>query len=118
MQFPTVAITTPIEVDDIVNAAEDADVTISGTTTGVEDGQTVTVEFDDGVNPVVQVTGTVTSNAWTASDANISGLDDGTITVTADVSDVAGNAATQASEKCYVGQCFPNHCHYYTHRGR
>ena len=104
-QTATIAITTPIEVDDIVNAAEDADVTISGTTTGVEDGQTVTVEFDDGVNPVVQVTGTVTSNAWTASDANISGLDDGTITVTADVSDVAGNAATQASENITLDQC-------------
>ncbi|TKD54572.1 hypothetical protein, partial [Flavobacterium sp. ASW18X] len=91
---PTIDITTPIESDNIVNAAEDGDVTISGTTTDVEDGQVVTVTFDDGVNPPVTTTATVTGNAWTATDADISGLDNGTITVTADVTDVAGNPAT------------------------
>ncbi|NJB38204.1 hypothetical protein, partial [Croceivirga sp. JEA036] len=91
---PTIDITTPIEGDNIVNAAEDGDVTISGTTTDVEDGQVVTVTFDDGVNPPVTTTATVTGNAWTALDADISGLNNGTITVTADVSDVAGNTAT------------------------
>ncbi|HXG78205.1 MAG TPA: Ig-like domain-containing protein, partial [Methyloceanibacter sp.] len=35
---PTIAITTPIAGDGIVNAAEDNTVTVSGTTTGVEDG--------------------------------------------------------------------------------
>ncbi|MDF4221867.1 Ig-like domain-containing protein [Maribacter sp. M208] len=89
----TIDITTPIEGDDIVNAAEDNDVTISGTTTGVEDGQTVTVTFSDGTNTVT-TTATVTGNAWTAADADISGLTNGTITVTADVTDVAGNPAT------------------------
>ncbi|QXP57703.1 gliding motility-associated C-terminal domain-containing protein [Cellulophaga sp. HaHa_2_95] len=91
---PTINITTPIEVDDIVNATEDGDVTISGTTTDVEDGQTVTVTFNDGTNPVVTTTATVTGNAWTATDADISGLDNGNITVTADVTDVALNPAT------------------------
>ncbi|MBQ0740665.1 hypothetical protein J9332_40955, partial [Aquimarina celericrescens] len=42
---PTIVITTPIEIDDIVNASEAGDVSISGTTTDVEDGQTVTVTF-------------------------------------------------------------------------
>ncbi|WP_282117624.1 hypothetical protein, partial [Cellulophaga baltica] len=51
--LPTIDITTPIEGDGIVNATEDGDVTISGTTTDVEDGQTVTVTFNDGTNPVV-----------------------------------------------------------------
>ncbi|NJB37524.1 hypothetical protein HCO57_13050, partial [Croceivirga sp. JEA036] len=91
---PTIDITTPIEGDNIVNAAEDGDVTISGTTTAIEDGQVVTVTFDDGVNPPVTTTATVSGNAWTATDADISGLDNGTITVTADVTDVAGNPAT------------------------
>ncbi|TKD56513.1 gliding motility-associated C-terminal domain-containing protein, partial [Flavobacterium sp. ASW18X] len=91
---PTIDITTPIEGDNIVNAAEDGDVTISGTTTDVEDGQVVTVTFDDGVNPPVTTTATVSGNAWTATDADISGLNNGTITVTADVTDVAGNPAT------------------------
>ncbi|QXP53700.1 gliding motility-associated C-terminal domain-containing protein [Cellulophaga sp. HaHa_2_1] len=92
--LPTIDITTPIEGDGIVNATEDGDVTISGTTTDVEDGQTVTVTFNDGTNPVVTTTATVTGNAWTATDADISGLDNGNITVTADVTDVALNPAT------------------------
>ncbi|ADV48614.1 outer membrane adhesin like protein [Cellulophaga algicola DSM 14237] len=92
---PTIDITTPIEIDNIVNAAEDGDVTISGTTTDVEAGQTVTVTFDDGTNPVVTTTATVNSDgSWTATDADISGLDNGTITVTADVTDFGGNPAT------------------------
>ncbi|WP_010520030.1 outer membrane adhesin-like protein, partial [Croceivirga radicis] len=44
---PTIDITTPIEGDNIVNASEDNDVTVSGTTTDVEDGQIVTVTFSD-----------------------------------------------------------------------
>ncbi|MFA5502649.1 MAG: Ig-like domain-containing protein, partial [Sulfurovaceae bacterium] len=39
----TITNTTPIEGDDIINASEDNDVVISGTTTGVEAGRTVTV---------------------------------------------------------------------------
>ena len=95
---PTIAITTPIAGDDVVNASEDNTVVVSGTTTGVEDGRTVTVTFDDGTDPVVIALATVTGNAWTASAADISGLDNGPISVTADVSDLAGNPASQASE--------------------
>ncbi|WP_205692143.1 beta strand repeat-containing protein, partial [Cellulophaga sp. Z1A5H] len=92
---PTIDITTPIEGDNVVNAAEDADVTISGTTTDVESGQTVTITFDDGNNPVVTTTATVNPDgSWTATDADISGLDNGTITVKADVTDFGGNPAT------------------------
>ena len=90
---PTISITTPIEGDDVVNASEDGDVTISGTTEYVEDGQVVTVTFSDGTNTVT-TTATVSGNTWTATDADISGLDNGTVTVTADVTDVAGNPAT------------------------
>ncbi|WP_205692236.1 beta strand repeat-containing protein, partial [Cellulophaga sp. Z1A5H] len=91
--LPTIDITTPIEGDNVVNAAEDGDVTISGTTTGVEDNQIVTVTFSDGTNTVI-TTATVSGNTWTATDADISGLTNGPITVTADVTDVALNPAT------------------------
>ena len=91
---PTITITTPIEGDAIVNATEDNDVTIAGTTTDVEDNQIVTVTFSDGNNPDVTTNATVTSNAWTAADADISGLDNGNISVTAAVTDVALNPAT------------------------
>uniref|UniRef100_UPI000255AF97 gliding motility-associated C-terminal domain-containing protein n=1 Tax=Croceivirga radicis TaxID=1929488 RepID=UPI000255AF97 len=52
-----------------------------------------TVTFSDGTNTVT-TTATVAGNTWTATDADISGLDNGTITVTADVTDIAGNPAT------------------------
>jgi VCBS repeat-containing protein len=91
--LPTIDITTPIEGDNIVNASEDGDVTISGTTTGVEDNQTVTVTLSDGTTTVT-TTATVSGGVWTATDADISGLTNGPITVTANVTDVALNPAT------------------------
>ncbi|WP_239793977.1 beta strand repeat-containing protein, partial [Tenacibaculum finnmarkense] len=93
--YPTITTTTPIEGDDIINASEDGDVTISGVTTDVEDGQTVTVTLSDGTNSVT-TSGTVTGGVWTATDVDVSGLTDGQITVTADVTDVAGNPAQDA----------------------
>ncbi|SFW69449.1 hypothetical protein SAMN05660313_03478, partial [Cellulophaga fucicola] len=91
--LPTIDITTPIEGDNVVNASEDNDVTISGSTTDVEDGQTVTITFSDGTDTVT-TTATVSGGNWTATNADISGLTNGPITVTADVTDVALNPAT------------------------
>ncbi|MUH38352.1 Ig-like domain-containing protein, partial [Zobellia amurskyensis] len=83
-----------VAVDDIINATEDDnDVTINGTTTNVEDGQTVTVTLNGET-----YTTTVTGNTWTldvpAADAQAL---DSTETITADVSDLGGNPATQAT---------------------
>lgn len=89
---PTIAINT-VEGDDLINAAEDDDVTISGTTTGVEDGQQVSVTINGGA----AIMATVTGNVWTLADQDLSGLADGIVSITADVSDIAGNAAVQAT---------------------
>ena len=56
----------------------------------------MTVTFSDGSAPDVVVTATVTGNAWTATAADISGLDNGPVSVTADVSDLAGNPASDS----------------------
>ncbi|WP_321827067.1 Ig-like domain-containing protein [Maribacter dokdonensis] len=90
---PTLAINV-VAVDDIINATEDdSPVTINGTTTNVEDGQTVTVTLNGET-----YTTTVSGNTWTL---DIPALDaqalDANETITADVSDVAGNSATQAT---------------------
>ena len=77
---PSIAIDATLEGDNIVNASEDNTVTVSGTTSGVENGQTVTVTLSDGVNPDVVTTATVTGGVWTAADADISGLNNGSIT--------------------------------------
>ena len=90
---PTIVIN-PIATDDIVNALEDdSPVAIGGTTTGVEDGQTLTVTLHG-----ITYTTTVTGNAWTlnvpAADAQALNASE---IVTADVSDLAGNPAVQAT---------------------
>lgn len=106
---PTLTITTPIEGDDIVNAAEDADVLVAGTS-NAEDGQTVTVTFKDRSNATVIATATVSNGAWivSGSQSDISALTNGTITITADVSDAAGNAATQATKTITLDNVAPS----------
>ncbi|TNC82859.1 MAG: hypothetical protein C9356_03045 [Oleiphilus sp.] len=82
-----------IATDNVVDDSEDSSVVISGTTTGVEDGQTITVNVA-GTDYIAIVTG----NAWALPGIDMSGFSEGTIfNVTADVSDQAGNAAEQAS---------------------
>ncbi len=94
---PTITINT-IETDNIVDDTEDNDVTISGTAAGAN-GQTVTVSVLDAAGTEV-ATGTTTVQAngtWTLADIDMSAYADGAnFTVTADVSDAAGNAADQA----------------------
>ncbi len=97
---PTITIDSTLEGDNIVSASEDNDVVVSGTTTGVEDGRTVTVTLTDGTTEVTQ-TATVTNNTWSLTGgqlADISGLTSGDITVTANVTDLAGNPAVQANK--------------------
>ena len=82
-----------IATDNVVDDSEDNAVVISGSTTGVEDGQTITVNVAG-----TDYTATVTGNAWTLPAIDMSGFADGTrFNVTADVADVAGNAAVQAA---------------------
>jgi hypothetical protein len=91
---PTIAIDT-IAADDRINATEDdGAVTVSGTTDGVEDGQSATVQFG-----TLTRTAPVSGNAWsvTVTADEIQGEPPGNLTVTADVSDLAGNAAAQAT---------------------
>ncbi|SVD81637.1 uncharacterized protein METZ01_LOCUS434491, partial [marine metagenome] len=89
---PTLAIDNPLMTDNIVNNSEQAAVVISGTS-NAENGQTVTLTITG--STIIIVTATVTGGAWTYT-ADISSLADGNIAITADVSDLAGNPATQA----------------------
>ena len=86
---------TTARVDAIVNAAEaGSDLNITGTT-NAEDGQTVTVSLNGQT-----YTGPASGGAWsvTIPQADLAALSDTTdYTLTANVSDAAGNAATQVS---------------------
>ncbi|MFY0601716.1 MAG: DUF1573 domain-containing protein, partial [Cyclobacteriaceae bacterium] len=87
-----------IEGDNIINASEDGHVEVSGITFGVEDGRTVNVVFDD-TNPItaaISASTTVISSAWNTSLdlQDISALDNGTITIAINTTDLSGNLAT------------------------
>ncbi len=79
----------------VLNAAErGTDLTITGTTSA-EDGQTITVNLNG-----QSYTGQASTGGWSVSvpSAHLAALPDGTtISVTADVSDAAGNLAIQAT---------------------
>ncbi|WP_018936585.1 hypothetical protein, partial [Thioalkalivibrio sp. ALJ24] len=79
-----------------VNASNIADAPISGTTTGVNEGQSVSLVISDG-NPNtddVLATATVGEDGTYSTNADLSGLQEGDLTVTATVEDQAGNDQT------------------------
>ena len=92
---PTISITSVGGDDNVTNSSEIDAAEIIGTTTEVEDGQTVTITVKDSIDATISVETTVTANSFSAT-INLSSLADGILTVTADVSDAAGNAADQA----------------------
>ncbi|EEW1635003.1 Ig-like domain-containing protein [Escherichia coli] len=82
-----------IATDDVINAAEKgADLTLSGTTTNVEPGQTVTVTFG-GKNYTASV---ASDGSWSAtvSAADLALLTDGSASAQASVSNINGNSAS------------------------
>ena len=82
-----------IATDDVINAAEKgADLTLSGTTTNVEPGQTVTVTFG-GKNYTANV---ASDGSWTATvpAADLAALPEGSTSAQASVSNINGNSAS------------------------
>jgi hypothetical protein len=107
---PTIAIHTIVS-NNVVNAnAASAGFAIAGTTTDAENGQPVTVKIVDSSGHVVDTfTTTLTNNSWSvnvsSSEAKL--LHDGSYTVTADVSDSAGNPAPRATQAITVDETPP-----------
>ncbi|MHA7849418.1 Ig-like domain-containing protein [Roseovarius sp.] len=96
LSAPTITIDGQVADDGTLNIAEQAaGFTINGTATGVEDGQTVTIMIGDS-----EFTTTVGRDAWSLdlTSEDLAEISDGdTLAVTANVSDLAGNPAAQAS---------------------
>ncbi|MDC9511046.1 beta strand repeat-containing protein, partial [Pseudoalteromonas sp. Angola-4] len=87
-------ITTNIDetADGVINGSgESAAIVVRGTVEDIEDGQIVTVTISDGVNPAVTTTATVINGEYVTTPIDASSLNDGTLTATASVSDIAGN---------------------------
>ena len=87
----------PIASDDVINAAEKgADLVLSGSTTNVEENQTVTITFGG-----KSYTATVdASGNWTATvpSADLGSLKDGDASVQVSVTNVNGNSASAGRE--------------------
>ncbi len=106
---PMVAID-PINGGATLNAGDAAaGLILSGTTAGVEDGQTVTISVSDGTDPPLAYFATVAGSTWSVPvPANIAtALADGSYTITASVSDRAGNPALPASRMATVDETAP-----------
>ncbi|MBE3668648.1 hypothetical protein BOO25_06735, partial [Vibrio navarrensis] len=105
---PKPTITTPIEGDDKVNAAEDGDVLIAGS--GAEAGNSVTVTIDDGANSLSRTVTADNSGNWTisGSEFDVSSFNNGTLTVTAIQSDAAGNTSSAASTSITLDNSAPS----------
>jgi VCBS repeat-containing protein len=97
--------------NDVVNVnAASTGFAIAGTTTDAENGQPVTVKIVDGSGHVVDTfTTTLTNNSWSVpvSSTEAKLLHDGSYTVTADVSDSAGNPAPEATQAITVDETPP-----------
>src|SRR5205823_5944080 len=111
---PTIAITTPIAGDNVINKSEAAaGVTISGIATAgsaAVNGQTATITILDSSNAIKDtLTSTVTNGAWSvnATAAQAQALADGSYSIKANVSDAAGNAATTATQAITVDETAP-----------
>ena len=104
---PTIAISA-IASNNIINATKAAQgFAISGTTSGAENGQIVTVNIVNSANTIVDAyTVADNNNAWSVpvTSAQATALADGGYTVTANVSDKAGNPASTASHALTVDE--------------
>ncbi|WP_272732107.1 Ig-like domain-containing protein, partial [Escherichia coli] len=93
VDLAAVAITiNTLSTDNVINSAEKgSDLQLSGTTSGVEAGQTITVIFGGKSYP----TQVATDNSWelTIPAADLATLPDGAANIQASVSNVAGNSA-------------------------
>jgi len=104
---PTIAINTIATKNVVTKSNAASGFAISGTTVGAENGQTVTVAILNSANAVVDSFTTADqSNAWsvTMTSAQATALADGSYAVTANVSDLAGNPAPQASKAVTVDE--------------
>jgi hypothetical protein len=107
---PSIAIHTVVGGNVVNVHAASTGFAIAGTTVGAEDGQPVTVKIVDSFGHVVDTFATtLTNNGWSVNVSSTEAklLHDGNYTVTADVSDSAGNPAQEATQVITVDETPP-----------
>ncbi len=97
----TKAFITIDQPDQVINQFEIFQSNFSGTTNEIENGQNVNIRFTDSNGQQLVVNTLVANNLWEINDVDLSSLSDGSLTITAQASDLAGNPAT-ASESSLI----------------
>ncbi len=80
--------------DRFLNQAEVSTTELFGTIANIEDGQTVTITVTDSQGLEKTFESTVSAGKWTVSNADLSDLAEGELTVLAETTDIAGNPAS------------------------
>ncbi|MCE2570735.1 hypothetical protein [Motilimonas eburnea] len=83
--------------DNLLNASEINQVVIFGQTNDVEDGDVVRFTITDGVNTSAQYSAVVVDGKWSHAPLDLSGFNEGALTVNAQVEDLAGNPASASA---------------------
>lgn len=102
---PTIDASSPSFGLSLNSLEDDSDATLSVTTSGVEDGQTLTVTFGE-----VSLVADVVSNSATINIAasTLASFPEGTVSYTVDVSDAAGQAAVQHTNSFFYDATLPS----------
>jgi Bacterial Ig-like domain/RTX calcium-binding nonapeptide repeat (4 copies) len=106
---PSLTITSPVSQDDVINQTEALSWTLQGTTSA-EAGRTVTLTIRDDNPATADVSATAVVQAdgsWEATGVDLSGLENGTVTVLATVTDRAGNVSAEVSATAVLDQVAP-----------
>ncbi|WP_407082514.1 T1SS-143 repeat domain-containing protein [Photobacterium leiognathi] len=80
--------------DRFINQAEASTTQLFGSIANIEDGQTVTITVTDSQGLEKTFESTISAGKWTVSNADLTDLADGELTVLAETSDIAGNPAS------------------------
>ncbi|WP_205872730.1 hypothetical protein [Limnohabitans planktonicus] len=86
----------PVAADGVITADEAGQVNLSGSTTGVEAGQILTVVFSDGVNNVTATTTIDAQGRWALQGVDLRALSDGPVSLSLSVSNQVGDATALA----------------------
>ena len=90
-----ISITADTGADTVLNNDEAPDTVLSGSFADVQAGATVDITVSDGVNPDQTYQATLdASGNWSVPNADLSGFNDGDLTLTAQTVDQAGNPAS------------------------
>ncbi|EGQ9168524.1 RTX toxin [Vibrio cholerae] len=93
--------------DGVLNSIEKHAVTLSGTVSNVEDGQTVHITVTDINNQQVTLTAQVNHGQWQVSGVDLSSFADGVVTVSASTVDVAGNPTSTTDTSTVIDTTVP-----------